>query len=107
MHCALKDFSSKSDELNAYEYEKQFMEITDKYNRMLFQASMGKVPASKNEKIRIQTNLVKVDVKKRTYDKPSANGIQNQPVIAGTTMQAGFETAIRRGSAGAFFVVAG
>jgi hypothetical protein len=65
MHRALNEFSSKSEELSSYEYEKQFREITDKYNSLLFQASMGKVPVSKNKKINIQTSFGKVAVKKK------------------------------------------
>jgi len=65
MDKALNEFSSKSDELNAYDYEKKFRELTDKYNSMLFQASMGIVPSSKNEKKRIQTSFGKVDIKKK------------------------------------------
>lgn len=65
MNNALNDFSLKSSELNAYDYELRFRELTDIYNGMLFQASVGKVPISKNEKKRIQTSFGKIDVKKK------------------------------------------
>lgn len=65
MNKALNEFSSKSNELNAYDYEQKFRELTDKYNAKLFQASIGEVPASKNNKRSIQTSFGKVDVKKK------------------------------------------
>lgn len=66
MNEALIDFSKKSDQLNAYEYEKQFRELTDYYNALLFQVSVGKVPASKNQRLSIQTSFGDIDVKKNT-----------------------------------------
>jgi len=62
---ALEKFSENSDQLDAYEYEKQFRELTDKYNHMLLQASIGKVPKSKNEKSSIETSFGKIEVKKK------------------------------------------
>ena len=65
MNQELALFSSQSDGFSAYDYENKFREITDKYNQKLFQASLGKVPASKNEKITVQTSFGKVEVKKK------------------------------------------
>lgn len=65
MNKALDKFSSGSENLNAYDYEKKFREITDKYEQKLFQASMGKVSQSKNEKKTIQTSFGKTRVKKK------------------------------------------
>ncbi len=62
---ALEKFSKNSSLLDAYEYEKQFRELTDKYNLMLLQASVGKVPGSKNEKNSIETSFGKLEVKKK------------------------------------------
>ena len=64
MRVALEGFSSQSNELNAYDYEKKFREITDHYNKLLFQASVGKVPSSKNDKLNIQTSYGNIAVKK-------------------------------------------
>jgi succinate dehydrogenase flavin-adding protein (antitoxin of CptAB toxin-antitoxin module) len=61
----LEDFSSKSQRLNAYEYEKEFRKITDKYDQKLFQASVGKIPKSKNKKNSIETSFGKINVKKK------------------------------------------
>jgi len=61
----LSDFSKKSDELSAYDYENQFRSITDKYDKKLFQASLGRVPKSKNEKKKIQTSFGVINVKKK------------------------------------------
>ena len=57
MNEKLNEFSKRSDSLSAYEYEKQFREITDHYDQLLFQASVGKVPASKNERNTIQIHF--------------------------------------------------
>lgn len=65
MHVELNSFSSKSDQLSGYQYEKQFRDLTDKYNRLLFQSSLGKVPKSKNEKQTLQTSFGEVVVKKK------------------------------------------
>jgi hypothetical protein len=66
MNKNLNEFSKLSGSLSAYEYEKQFREITDHYDQLLFQASLGKVPASKNERNTIQTGYGDVSVKKNT-----------------------------------------
>jgi hypothetical protein len=65
MNKELKDFSLKARSLNAYDYEKKFREITDKYDLKLFQASVGKIPKSKNKKNTIDTSFGKLDVKKK------------------------------------------
>jgi hypothetical protein len=65
MNNALEDFSLKARSLNAYDYEKKFREITDKYDLKLFQASVGKIPKSKNKKNTIDTSFGKLDVKKK------------------------------------------
>lgn len=65
MNTELDQFSVRSETLSAYEYETKFREITDKYDRKLFQASMGKVSMSKNEKKNIQTSFGKTKVKKK------------------------------------------
>jgi hypothetical protein len=65
MNKELEDFSSKSQRLNAYEYEKAFRKITDKYDHRLFQASVGKIPKSKNKKNSIETSFGKINVKKK------------------------------------------
>lgn len=65
MHEELKGFSASSDSLSGYIYEKRFREITDKYNKKLFQASQGNVSPSKNKKHSVQTSFGKVDVKKK------------------------------------------
>lgn len=62
---ALEKFSSGSGNLNAYDYEKGFREITDKYNQMLFKASLGDPPKSKNDKNTIKTSFGNVEVKKK------------------------------------------
>jgi hypothetical protein len=66
MQVALEEFSAKSEGLNAYEYEKGFREITDHFDKLLFQASVGKVPASKNGRNNIQTSYGNIAVKKNT-----------------------------------------
>jgi hypothetical protein len=65
MNKELKDFSLKSRSLNGYDYENKFREITDKYDLKLFQASVGKIPKSKNKKNTIETSFGKLDVKKK------------------------------------------
>lgn len=65
MHKELENFSSKSRSLNAYDYEKEFRKITDKYDQKLFQASVGKVPKSKNKRHTIETGFGKINVKKK------------------------------------------
>lgn len=65
MNKELEKFSAGSAELSGYDYEKKFREITDKYEQKLFQASMGKVSSSKNEKKRIQTSFGKTNIKKK------------------------------------------
>lgn len=65
MHEELKQFSATSDTLSGYRYEKRFREITDEYNKKLFQASQGKVLPSKNKKHSVRTSFGKVDVKKK------------------------------------------
>jgi hypothetical protein len=65
MNKELENFASKSKNLNAYAYEKEFRTITDKYDQKLFQASVGKVPKSKNKKNTIQTSFGKINVKKK------------------------------------------
>ena len=65
MHKELEIFSSKSRTLNAYDYEKEFRKITDKYDQKLFQTSVGKVPKSKNKKHRLDTSFGKINVKKK------------------------------------------
>ena len=65
MNRELEKFSKTSDHLSGYQYEKTFREITDKYNQKLFQASQGKVPASKNEKHKIQTSFGEITTKKK------------------------------------------
>ena len=65
MNEELKQFSKTSNELNGYQYEKQFKEITDRYNRTLFEASQGKIPKSKNSKHKVQTSFGEIEVKKK------------------------------------------
>ena len=65
MHEDLKKFSATCDTLSGYRYEKRFREITDEYNKMLFQASQGEVSPSKNEKHSVRTSFGKVTVKKK------------------------------------------
>jgi hypothetical protein len=65
MNKELEDFSLKSKILNAYDYENRFREITDKYDLRLFQASVGKIPKSKNKKNTIGTSFGKLDIKKK------------------------------------------
>jgi len=65
MNKELENFSSKSRRLNAYDYEKEFRKITDKYDQKLFQASVGKIPKSKNKKNSIKTSYGKINVKKK------------------------------------------
>lgn len=64
MHKALEEFSTTSQALSGYQYEKTFRDITDKYNLRLFQVSQGKVPKSKNESLKVQTSFGKINVKK-------------------------------------------
>ena len=66
MKKALDAFDRQSEKFSAYDYETKFREITDKYNLLLFQASVGKVPASKNGKVAVSTSFGKVSVKKNT-----------------------------------------
>ena len=65
MHEELNKFSATSDTLSGYRYEKRFREITDEYNKRLFQASQGEVLPSKNEKHNVRTSFGKIDVKKK------------------------------------------
>lgn len=74
MKKALAAFDRQSDKFSAYDYESKFRELTDKYNMLLFQASVGKVPASKNKKIAVSTSFGKVSVKK-TPDEYVTYGI--------------------------------
>jgi hypothetical protein len=67
MQKELENFSSKSRSLNAYDYEKEFRKITDKYDQKLFQVSVGKVPKSKNKKKSIETSFGKINVKKKGH----------------------------------------
>ena len=53
-HHDIKEFNNNS-----------ITEITEKYNHLLFQESMGKVPASKNEKQTIQSTFGSIEVKKK------------------------------------------
>jgi hypothetical protein len=66
MRNALDEFSKGSEKLNAYDYELKFREITDHYNKLLFQASTGKIPGSKNGKIKVETSFGEITVKKNT-----------------------------------------
>lgn len=65
MNNDLEAFSMKSGNLNGYQYEKKFREITDKFNRKLFQVSQGQVPKPKNSSHKIQTSFGNIDVKKK------------------------------------------
>jgi hypothetical protein len=66
METTLHEFSTHSGSMDAYTYEKEFREITDSYNLRLFQASIGSVPASKNEKNTVLTGFGNIEVKKKT-----------------------------------------
>jgi len=82
MNNELVSFTRKSDELNAYDYENRFREITDKYDRKLFQASMGKIPRSKNEKKNIQTSFGNVNVIKKGHSmSQTPMGFKISPVL--------------------------
>lgn len=65
MNAELNEFSKTSNELNGYQYEKQFREITDRYNQKLFEASQGEIPKSKNSKHKLQTSFGEIEVKKK------------------------------------------
>jgi len=83
MNNELEAFSMNSSKLNGYQYEKKFREITDRFNKELFQVSQGKVPKSKNESHKIQTSFGDITVKKRISFKQSPYGLQNQSSFAG------------------------
>ena len=61
----LAAFKEESEKLSAYDYEKRFKEITDKYNHLLFQSSVGDIPSSKNKKHTVQSSFGKIEVKKK------------------------------------------
>jgi len=65
MNNDLEAFSINSNKLNGYQYEKKFREITDKFNKKLFQVSQGKVPKSKNASHKIKTSFGDITVKKK------------------------------------------
>jgi hypothetical protein len=58
-----------SNNLNGYQYEKKFREITDRFNKKLFQVSQGQVPKSKNASHKIKTSFGDIRVKKRIFFK--------------------------------------
>jgi hypothetical protein len=47
----LEKFSKESSKLSAYKYEKDFRAIVTGYEQSPFQASIGEIPTSGNEKI--------------------------------------------------------
>lgn len=85
MHKALEDFSANSDKLSGYDYEKQFRELTDKYNKRLFQASTGATPRSKNHRTKIKTSFGDIKVKKTLFNS-IWNRVQNKSITSRTSL---------------------
>jgi len=64
MNQELEKFSKESSKLSGYEYEKNFRAIVTQYEQRLFQASIGEIPKSRNEKLVIKSSFGEVSVKK-------------------------------------------